>query len=518
MKLDTTIVLFFRNLSDSLSSSLGSDSHSTSVWSPSTLSSAPSLSWPNRSPHQNVGATIRDSLKGRKIEHHHHHHWLRATQRERGTTQLQQVQKQQHTTYKVALVDGDDDDESERRPQGPTDEFSPDLGILSYGGLREYSISSEDSTTGGRFINFLGSLSSFSPPKDSIRDMNNIEQRMLQYQENDEDTVKDEEYTSNESAVANEGQVLTPSPSYSYYAPYRRWEEVYYSFCKDDDPYLYRWRTNCTCTNVDRDNYTLSVVCGGNIQCFNSSSKCGIRYEKCEYKFNGYQFTGEEGSLSRERCFERNDVRMCYTYYMDVDRIETLNINRESLVGCGRKVNGVLCKSCNITQEVKYRDCDDYKNLSTCAQLAHITCFNFDCTNTALNRTGSSCDPDYHRDSGSFYGCDLNCNICGAVWDNATMTLPDEEIIIPFSYFSKILCSQSQRYASEGYLTTDGCHAIQQLAIGKCGCEGNASNETVSETPPAKAAAGDMRKDGPINRMIAFLSTTSVICWLFSVE
>jgi hypothetical protein len=48
------------------------------------------------------------------------------------------------------------------------------------------------------------------------------------------------------------------------------------------------------------------------------------------------------------------------------------------------------------------------------------------------------------------------------------MTLPDEYFEIPF--FGKINCNNSQTRASLGYLTADGCAAIQQLALDPCGC------------------------------------------------
>jgi hypothetical protein len=69
------------------------------------------------------------------------------------------------------------------------------------------------------------------------------------------------------------------------------------------------------------------------------------------------------------------------------------------------------------------------------------------------------------------------------------MTLPDEYFDIPF--FGKIKCNNSQTRASAGYLTADGCAAIQQLAVDQCGCEqedgGGAVRTSMESTSDAES-------------------------------
>mmetsp|Transcript_19526 Transcript_19526/g.47134 ORF Transcript_19526/g.47134 Transcript_19526/m.47134 type:complete len:551 (-) Transcript_19526:103-1755(-) len=407
-------------------------------------------------------------------------------------------------------------------------ECSPDLGILACGGLHEYCVSSSRSTTGGFCMDFAGGggADGSSSPFTSSGARINVNNRLLQNTEEagDDDAFNNNNNNNNYGVVGN----LTCSCTPECYYPYQqrdRWEGAYYSNCQDDDQYRSQYR-NCTCTNVDRDNYTLKAECtsGGYGDCFQSFNLCGINYTSCPRGFsNTIEIVGE-GAYFSERCEERNDGERCSSFYekRDVnegtyifkscnffggaDVCNTIFGSNETYAaeGCEIEVNGETCSSCDVV-DVEYDSCKYYSNPLYCSNFT-IQCYEFDCTNTDWNRTGSSCNRTYedYVYYGNTDGCEADCNVCG---DDANMTLPDEYFEIPF--YGRIKCSQSQARASSGLLSTSGCAAVQLLAFDACGCvgiEGDSSRSSSPEIVPS-GAEGQMR----LSELVINLGLSAVI-------
>jgi hypothetical protein len=351
-------------------------------------------------------------------------------------------------------------------------ECAPDLGVLACGGLHEYCVTSTSSTMGGYCIDFS--------PRSEEEGLVDVSTNNRFLQDPEEELLEKEEVDENGEVnnINNNNTGIYHGGNYSHcvttcyggggyvpYIPRTRFEQAYDSYCnttKDRPDYYYNYRT-CSCTNVDRDSYTLSATCSSEEQCSETWSRCNVNYTSCSESSNSIDFTGEVGSFSTSWCNGRSGSSICYL--ADI-------VDNYTQVGCGIEVNGVMCNSCEVVEQLydghcKYASPDPFYN---CTNIT-IQCNVFDCTNTDWNRAGSTCDPyEYGNSFFSFsYGCDTDCNVCGAAGENAEMTLPDAMLEIPF--YGKIQCNQSQTRASNGALTTDGCTVMQQLAFEPCGCE-----------------------------------------------
>ena len=296
------------------------------------------------------------------------------------------------------------------------------------------------------------------------------------------------------------------SPECYYpYEPWDRWENAFNIYCQDDGQYRSAYR-NCTCTDVDRDTYTLRAECTSGVgydsnYCFESFNVCGVNYTSCPGSYsNTIEIVGEDTYFS-EFCSERNDIERCSSFYQKTDANEgtylfkscryfdgadvcnTIVRSNESYLveSCEIEVNGETCSSCDVV-DVVYDSCKNYSNPLYCSNFT-VQCYEYDCTSTDWNRTGSSCNRTYgYTFYGNTDGCDKDCNVCG---NDATMTLPDEYFEIPF--YGRIQCSRSQQRASNGALSTNGCAAVQLLAFDPCGCVGiegdSASSSSLEEVP-----------------------------------
>jgi hypothetical protein len=389
---------------------------------------------------------------------------------------LQQQQRGRRARGKGLLSDGvgrrrqlvNNNNNNALRP-GLT-ECSPDLGILACGGLNEYCIASVESTFGGFCMDLSDRLQRGSNNNSRNKD---VVMRSLQ---DDEEVT---EPTMSPMDEEEEDKQVIGSPQYcSCYGPSynatNQWERSYYYYCKQDPTYSYR---ACTCSNVDREAYTLTAVCNSKPRegCYTAYSNCGANYTKCYDEDDTPQNSltldiTDEGSFSREDCNQMDGMEVCSGRSISFTPSTPENpYGTYSVESCSRKVNGVTCNSCEIVMSL-YDPCAQpfyLENPQYNCSAFNITCYEFDCENTDWKKKGSTCDPYEYVYEPRAYGCDLECKICGA---DANMTLPDAMLTIPF-YWNEMSCAESQRRAEQGSLTSEGCAAMNILASETCGCE-----------------------------------------------
>jgi hypothetical protein len=239
------------------------------------------------------------------------------------------------------------------------------------------------------------------------------------------------------------------------------------SLCSGDstNPYL-----ECATCGVDSTTYTASVDCIIPSYCTSVPSFCtpGNVYDFC----GGYTYklkVTAPGIRAGQVC-QSFETPIQFEYCLD----KNYNIDTTS---CAMSINGVTCTSCEI-----YLDSLNQQN-----------CELFDCGNTDLPFSGSSCDSDFMYRVAIAYmyaatlPCDGGCNLCG---EGGSMLYGDNYFTLLNAETIPLNCFESQFGALLGTYPTVYCTtAFYEAAQGPCGCV--ASAPVAGAAPiPAPVAVG----------------------------
>ena len=147
------------------------------------------------------------------------------------------------------------------------------------------------------------------------------------------------------------------------------WSNAYSLFCEQN-------ADKCECTDVSEGDYTLQVSCSFEDNCIRKESTCGERLDHCYSAAYTVGITAP-GVYARSFCYDNEtpyEQSVCYT-----------GTSTESGFTCEMSFDNVTCNSC----EVKYTDVAFCANGGNCTYFTNFPCYYFDCTNTAMNITGT---------------------------------------------------------------------------------------------------------------------------------
>jgi hypothetical protein len=157
--------------------------------------------------------------------------------------------------------------------------------------------------------------------------------------------------------------------------------------------------------------------------------------------------------------------KLCYTLERVDDIVES----------CSIEFNGETCNSCTVETSPGGTFCYyDYNNTRKC-DTWNMTCYVFDCSNTAGNHTGSDCDWSNNANKlsryTSYFDC-VKCNICEQAGETGLVSLPYEKIEIPgYGYWREEQCFQADYRGKSQFFSSDDCAKVQERALDTCGCQ-----------------------------------------------
>lgn len=171
---------------------------------------------------------------------------------------------------------------------------------------------------------------------------------------------------------------------------------------------------NCSCSNVNQTEYTVSLLCNSGEYCDEMTSRCGVNVTDCA-KLTREKNITEPYVYSIRNCFEGTKNGS----FGDIDNCYYATVMNYSAVEWASYVNGDRCASCDVIPTF-YDElyCGDN---TTCYNIT-VSCYHFDCTNLEGGWKGNDCDdyPLFVQE----YGC-FDCDLCG----------PEEVVTIPDATF-----------------------------------------------------------------------------------
>lgn len=243
-------------------------------------------------------------------------------------------------------------------------------------------------------------------------------------------------------------------------------ESTYEQFCVEDGI--------CNCTNIDRDTYTLDVLCPlSGEECYNVYSQCFVNLTMCVASDYTYSLTGSD-EYKTKTCTEHSKPyyqRLCYE----------LTVVDNNVTACSVEFNGVTCNSCEIIPK-------DYSGNV-------LSCYVFDCTNTPGNHSGSDCQKEgdviytMYRES---YGCIENCSLCGEGFE---MMTPNQLVNVSFSSGTvyEFECDFVSYLGQSSFISEADCERLSDITFEPCGC----SAGLIPTGSPVSSSPSDMTTDVP---------------------
>ena len=208
----------------------------------------------------------------------------------------------------------------------------------------------------------------------------------------------------------------------------------------------------CTCSNFDRDNYSIDVFCSYDENtCYSKESSCGGNETICYSTTYDVEITNVE-NRSNQICYEMSEpFKQNYCRTIQYDGLQN------TVIGCTISFDGKECNSC------------EYNDDSSCKI--------YDCTNIDNDvGEGSHCGDDPYIlesfiDEHLRYGvlpCEYGCNICPG---NGKMT--NLNINVSLETGEEYTCRELNLAAQLGYfqyIAGDLCNSLPARVNEPCGC------------------------------------------------